>query len=443
MLNNRMEQHSAGVLPAWLSVQLSDVAAINSETLGLGTPGDYAFRYIDISSVKGGRIDWAGVQRLRFRGAPSRARRIVRPNDVLLCTVRPSLQAHAFADWRAIDGFICSTGFAVVRAQDDLNPRFLFHLLFSSEIAEQLRRLEIGSGYPAVNERDIRTLTISLPPFPEQRRITEVLDTADEAIRHTEGLIAKLKQMKQGLLHDLLTRGLDENGEMRDPVAYPKQFKDSPLGQIPNAWEIRTADSLCEEIVVGIVIKPTQYYTDSGVPVLRSANIRETGLDLSQLVYMSERSNQMLAKSRIAAGDVVTVRTGYPGTSCVIPATFRGGNCVDVIISRPGPQLDSNYFALWINSEFGKGQVLRVQGGLAQQHFNTGDLKRLLVATPPHSEQVRIRQAAEAASARIRAEEAYRDKLQLLKKGLMQDLLTGRVRVPVPEPEPELIEAGA
>ena len=83
-----------------------------------------------------------------------------------------------------------------------------------------------------------------LPPLPEQRRIAEILDTLDEAIRKTEQVIAKLQQMKQGLLHDILTRGIDDNGELRDPDRHPEQFKDSPLGRIPRGWEVRPLKDL-------------------------------------------------------------------------------------------------------------------------------------------------------------------------------------------------------
>ena len=76
------------------------------------------------------------------------------------------------------------------------------------------------------------------PTVEEQRRIADILDAADAAIRQTEAVIAKLRQMKAGLLHDLLTRGLDEQGRLRDPAAHPEQFKDSPLGRIPKEWEI-------------------------------------------------------------------------------------------------------------------------------------------------------------------------------------------------------------
>ena len=76
----------------------------------------------------------------------------------------------------------------------------------------------------------------SLPD--EQTRIAAVLDTVDEAIAKTEAVIAKLKQVRAGLFHDLLTRGLDEHGQLRDPVAHPEHFQDSPLGRIPKEWEV-------------------------------------------------------------------------------------------------------------------------------------------------------------------------------------------------------------
>ena len=268
-----------------------------------------------------------------------------------------------------------------------------------------------------------------LPSLPEQRRIAEILDAADEAIRQTERVIAKLQAVRAGLLHDLLTRGLDEHGHLRDPQAHPEQFKDSLLGRIPREWEVERCESICQEITVGIVIKPSQYYVSEGVPALRSANLREDGVVLDDLVFISEESNRLLAKSRLKQGDVITVRTGYPGTSCVVPPELDGANCIDLVISRLGPRVIPEYLATWINSDFGKGQVLRSQGGLAQQHFNVGALQKLLVALPKLDEQNRIAAILDAHDARIRAEAAELAKLRQVKHGLMDDLLTGRVRV--------------
>lgn len=314
--------------------------------------------------------------------------------------------------------------YAVPKGQTDL--RWLFWLLSNTD----LKSLDAATGVPGLNRNDVYTLMTHRPRTEDQRRIAAVLDTVDEAIAKTEAMIAKLKQVRAGLLHDLLTRGLDEHGQLRDPIAHPEQFQDSPLGRIPSEWEVKTCQSVCQEIVVGIVVKPAQYYVEDGVPVLRSANVREEGIQMTDLVFISDESNALLSKSIIRTGNVVTVRTGYPGTSCVVPPHLDGANCVDLIISRPRAEIVPAFLALWINSPFGRNQVLRVQGGLAQQHFNVGELKTLLVAKPDRDEQARIVERIATLDSRISLELETGAKLSLLKSGLMTDLLTGHVRVP-------------
>lgn len=192
-------------------------------------------------------------------------------------------------------------------------------------------------------------------------------------------------------------------------------------------------------ICVGIVIQPTQYYVEDGVPAFRSANIREDGIDPSNFVYISTEANRLLAKSQIKAGDIITVRTGYPGTSAVVPQEFQGANCIDILISTPNELVSSEYLCDWINSSFGKGQVLRQQGGMAQQHFNVGEMRELLVALPDLVEQERIKNKIKAINGKLTIERALAVKLQAQKLGLMQDLLTGKVPVRIESkirPEP-------
>ncbi len=277
------------------------------------------------------------------------------------------------------------------------------------------------------------TFPVRFPEPLEQQSIARVLDTLDVAIRETEAIVAKLKAVKQGLLHDLLTRGIDTNGELRPPQAQaPCLYKESPLGPVPNAWEIRPGADVCEEIVVGIVIRPTQYYKTAGIPVFRSANVRENRLSMTDLVYMSERDHRLLGKSAVRPGDVLTVRTGYPGTSCVVDSSVREANCVDILISRPSRDLDPRFWARWINSHRGKAQVLAAQGGLAQQHFNVADLQCLMVSMPALDEQSEIATRLDAADDCLGAESECLVGMTALKSGLMDDLLTGRVRVTPP-----------
>ncbi|MGB6298945.1 MAG: restriction endonuclease subunit S [Rivularia sp. (in: cyanobacteria)] len=319
------------------------------------------------------------------------------------------------------------------RDRNVVSVKWLSYVLSSQKARSYIQLHSTGTSGSMKNLPQSRFLDMPIlsPSFKEQQKIAEILDTVEKAIALTQTHINKLKLAKAGLLHDLLTKGIDEHGELRNPKRNPEQFKDSSLGKIPKDWEVKTCESLCKEIVVGIVIRPAQYYQSSGVPVLRSANIRETGINGSDLVFMSEKANQMLSKSMIKVGDILTVRTGYPGISSVVSQKWDSCNCVDLIISRPSCEIDSYFLTLWINSDFGKGQVFRGQGGLAQQHFNVGELQKLLVIKPLIDEQQKITAAFFNYNARIQKKQTRLEKLKLLKLGLMSDLLTGKVRVKI------------
>lgn len=289
---------------------------------------------------------------------------------------------------------------------------------------EELRSRSAGEGRAGLSKRILEQVPVPLPPLSDQTRIAEILSTVDRAIEQIKALIAKQQCIKTGLIQDLLTRGIDEHGNLRSEQTH--QFKDSPLGQIPVEWAVYPCREVTELITVGIVIRPAQYYVASGIPALRSANICEDGINTVDLVFISSRSNDQLAKSQLRSGDVVTVRTGYPGTSAVVPTELSGSNCIDVLISRPSEGLRSEFLATWINSPFGKNQVLRKQGGLAQQHFNVGELRDLIIPLPSLEEQDAIISVLSASEARVAEESYLARKCHTIKQGLMQDLLTGK-----------------
>lgn len=313
----------------------------------------------------------------------------------------------------------------------ELNTKFLFR-----KIQQYLPRIDYagfeGSGLKHLRKEFVRKIRIDVPSPNVQLKIVEILDDCDLAIKITESLIAKYQQIKAGLMHDLFTRGVTTDGKLRPPREQaPELYHESPIGWIPKEWSLSRCADVCENICVGIVIRPAQYYAEAGVPTFRSANIRESGIDASDLVFIADHSNALLAKSQVRAGDVLTVRTGYPGTSAVVPPEFDGSNCVDILISRPSKNIDSHFLCSWINSPFGKDQVLKGQGGLAQQHFNVGEMRGLVVAIPSPTEQQRIVGKLQAISKRIHEEEALLEKKKKLKQGLMYDLLSGGVRVMV------------
>ena len=218
-------------------------------------------------------------------------------------------------------------------------------------------------------------------------------------------------------------KGRTMSAEVKTGYLCPKGYKQTEVGVIPEDWDTRPCLALSDLTTVGIVIRPTQYYTEQGVPALRSANIREDGINNADMVFISEKANALLSKSQ--------VRTGYPGTSAVVPPSFAGVNCIDILITRPSKAVSPNFLSAWINSSFGKSQVLRNQGGLAQQHFNVGDLRNLVVALPPtKAEQETIAEALSDADALIESLEQLLAKKRQLKQGAMQELLTGKKRLP-------------
>ncbi|WP_135605528.1 restriction endonuclease subunit S [Methanococcoides sp. NM1] len=307
---------------------------------------------------------------------------------------------------------------------------FLYYWLCGEKTQNMIQDNLSQTGVPMISQSQVKNFIIPLPPASVQKKIASILSSVDENIEKTGVLIEKYKHVKKGLMSDLLTKGIDEERNLRSEDTH--EFKDSVLGRVPVEWDVKPCESICREIVVGIVIRPAQYYRPDGVPVLRSANVHENKINADDLVYMSQADNSKLKKSQLRTGDLVTVRTGYPGTTSVVPTDFDGCNCIDIVISRPDQtKIRSDYLSIWINSDYGKRQVLEGQGGLAQQHFNVGEMRNLLVHVPGINEQQRIAEILTAADQRIEKEESYRNKLLQIKKGLMQDILTGKVRVTV------------
>jgi len=184
-------------------LSMSELAAIDKESLGKKTPANFEFNYISLSDVVTGCIS-NKLEKHVFESSPSRARRIVRNGDILLATVRPNLKG--FAKIKELhDGMIASTGFSVLSPKKDVSGCYLYHYLFSCHITGQINALVVGSNYPAINSSDIRGLKIYCPSYPEQQKIASVLNNADENIRSLNQQLADLKQEKKAVMQQLLT----------------------------------------------------------------------------------------------------------------------------------------------------------------------------------------------------------------------------------------------
>ncbi len=273
-------------------------------------------------------------------------------------------------------------------------------------------------------------------PKPSQRQaIGRVLDTIDDAITKTEAVIAKLKQVRTGMLHDMLSYGLDEYGQLRDPVAHPEQFKDSPVGLIPKAWKTYTLENLCSNIGSGVTPRGGQdVYTQEGILFVRSQNVLFDGLKLEDIAFIPRYIHNSMLRSAVFAHDVLFNITGASiGRCCVVPHGLGKANVnqhVCILRIPDAAEVDAIFLSTVLASVIGQKQLEALNTCGNRQGLNYQQLGSFTVPWPEPQERTLIVECVKHTTVTLSAEIDEIKKLRLLISGLQDDLLTGRVRVP-------------
>ncbi len=208
-------------------------------------------------------------------------------------------------------------------------------------------------------------------------------------------------------------------------------YKLTEVGVIPEDWGVQPLKSLSERITVGIASAATHAYRKEGVPLLRNQNIKSGYLDDQDLLYIDPDYEQGFKNKRLRPGDVLTARTGYPGTTCVVPKEYLQAQSFTTLITRPRKDcLNSYYLGYYINSECGQRFFEQSQIGGAQKNVNAGSLRHMLVPIPPLLEQNRISDVLSDIDSLISRLDQLIAKKRDIKQAAMQQLLTGQKRLP-------------
>ncbi len=170
------------------------------------------FFYIDISGVEAETGKITQVKELFSYEAPSRAKRVVKENNIIMSVVRPNLKTIAKIP-SSLDNQICSTGFAVFSCPANISPDFMFYQLFSRSFVDQCIATTTGGHYPAVNDTNLRKVKIFVPPLPEQRRIIAYLDNLQSKIDELKKLQAETQKELDALMPSILDKAF--KGELR------------------------------------------------------------------------------------------------------------------------------------------------------------------------------------------------------------------------------------
>ena len=238
-------------------MRLGDVIQVNPESIRAGYPYEQ-IEYVDISSVGTGTME--GTKSISLDGAPSRAKRIVRNADTLLATVRPNLRSFLYVRQPSTNT-IASTGFAVLRATDAIDPRFLYYTVTNQAFTDYLTANAKGAAYPAVDADTIKRAEIYLPPLSIQQKIAAILSAYDDLIENNLWRIKILEEMARNLYREWFVK-------FRFPCHAKVRMVDSPLGETPEGWDIVKVGELLEKIKRKKKIKKQDYQLEGEIPVV-------------------------------------------------------------------------------------------------------------------------------------------------------------------------------
>jgi type I restriction enzyme S subunit len=319
--------------------------------------------------------------------------------------------------------------YSLLDLDKNLENDFLYQALKGRQ--SLIMDLRVGSGLPNIQQKAIKEFEFLSPESKsEQTQIASILSKVDEAISQTEQLIAKYTRIKTGLMQDLLTKGIDEHGNIRSEATH--EFKDSPLGRIPKEWEhLRRY-----VIITGGYAFKSRDFTEDGLQLIRMGNLYNNQLSLNRDPVFLPKDFQFKHPNFVLKnGDLIMSMTGTSGKRDY-------GFTVQIEIEKPlllnqrvckfkciENRIDKTYLINLLHSEIYLATLYENATGTKQANLNSDNILNIYVPFPSKDEQKRIGKKFNVTDKSTRYFYQELTKLQSLKTGLMQDLLTGKVRV--------------
>ncbi len=325
---------------------------------------------------------------------------------------------------------VCSNFIARVTIADDHDPRYQTYLhaaLYAQRI--NTRHIKQSTGIQNLDSSSYLNEATGLPPEPEQRAIAAFLDreTAriDALVVKKERLIELLQEKRTALITRAVNKGLDPNAPMKDSGV---QW----FGNIPRSWKVMKLKHLSPQISGRLVVSPDQYFSDDGVPVIFGTNVRPQGI-VGELRRIGFEADSLFSYCRLRAGDLVTVRVGYPGMTAVIPQWLDGCHFASAMMIRQHPRFSSPWLCHVMNSDIIRKQIGLVNYGAAQEQFNIEDARTFVVPFPSLEEQQKIAEVVDRKTTfldglmdRLRSSI---DRLRELRTALISAAVTGKIDV--------------
>ena len=276
--------------------------------------------------------------------------------------------------------FITSNSLIIEGKNISIPAKFIYYLYSTLNV----KRIVTGSAQPQITINKLKVVPVPLPPLAEQERIVNKLDNyiskLDEAKEKLEKVVDTYNYRKNLILYRAFTGQLTKNWRKENNISFDN-------------WVNTNIGNVCKDVKVGIVIKPSQYYTDekNGTPAFRSANVREFHVDNFDWVYLNPIGMKLNKRTIVHTGDILIVRSGNPGTACMVTEEFDGFNAIDVLIAIPNKdKILSEFLCAYTNSPIIRDEIFANKRGSVIEHFNVRSYSKLPINLPPLEEQKEI-----------------------------------------------------
>ena len=423
----------SNLLPnGWTSSQLSELGSVKTSSVDKkSVDGELPVKLLNYMDVYRNNFITSKINLQNVTAKPNQVEASsLRVGDVLFTpsSETPDDIGHSAVVMEDIDKMVYS--YHLMRFRDEsgkLDNSFKGYAFKTNEIYKQFYKQATGSTRFTLSVGEVeKTVVIYPEDKKEQKKIAEVLSSVDEVIELTEKEISKLQDLKKGMMQELLTKGIGHT-----------KFKDSPVGKIPEKWDYLSLDEVTTKIQdgnYGASYPKSDEFTQSGVPFLTSAAIGGGNHIIRKKVkYIPSKKHEELKKAHIKNGDVLfTNRGANVGSVAYVEDWLDGGNIgPQLTLLRAKKEISSRYLFLLMSSDFLSEQINKLDSGSAMNFFGIGTTKTFMFPFPKFEEQELIYEKINPVSDIIRFKSKCLYRLTNLKKGLMQDLLTGKVRVKV------------
>jgi type I restriction enzyme S subunit len=308
--------------------------------------------------------------------------------------------------------------------ETELDRRFLHFFLQSKLFKGQIDLLITGAAQPNFGPFHLNRILLPKPrSIKEQRKIASILSNVDNLIQKTDQVIEQTQRLKKGLMKRLLTKGIGHT-----------KFKKTELGEIPEGWIIELLKNVVSKIGSGITPRGgSKIYTKEGIPFIRSQNVHFDGLRLDDVVYLPEEIDEQMKNTRIKPHDVLLNITGASiGRCSLVPLNMTKGNVNQhVCIIRTTEKLDPFFLNIYLSSSFIQNLIRTTNHGLSREGLTFSQIAMFPLVIPPIKEQQKIASIISNVNNLIQNLKIKKKSEEILKKGLMQQLLTGKLRVKV------------